>query len=59
MTRTYNFVSLIVNIILSQLLLVLSLPAAAKTQYFVHLIFNLTLQFKLCVSSDLQKLLIN
>ena len=39
------------------LLLTLSTPAAAKTQCFVHLIFNLTLQLINGISSDLQKLL--
>ena len=35
----------------------LSAPAAEKTQYFVHLSFNSTLQLVNGSSSDLQKLL--
>ena len=38
-------------------LLTLSLPAADKTQYFVHLGFSSTLQLINGISSDLQKLL--
>ena len=36
---------------------VLSLPAADKTQYFVHLSFNYTLQWINGISNDFQKLL--
>ena len=42
---------------LSGLAPVLSLPAAAKTLWFVHLSFNLTLELINGISSDLQKLL--
>ena len=57
-TGTYNFVSLIVKIILLEtILLTLSLPAADKTQHFVHLSFNSTLQLISGISSNLQKLL--
>ena len=49
--------SLIVKIILLELTSTLSAPAAAKTQYFVYLSFNCTLQLINCISSDLQKLL--
>ena len=48
-TGTYNFLSLIVKIILSLL------PAADKTQCFVHISFNSTLQLINGISSDLQK----
>ena len=53
-TGTYNFVCLIVEIIL---LALLSLPAADKTQYFVNFSVNSTLQLINCISNDLQKLL--
>ena len=43
--------------ILLGLSFVLSLPAADKTQYFVHLSFNSILQLINGISSDLQKLL--
>ena len=44
-TGTYNFVSLIVKILLSKyLLLTLLAPAEDETQYFVHLSFNSILQ---------------
>ena len=59
-TGAYNFVSLIVKIILLALLLLLisfSLPATVETQYFVHLSFNSTLQLINGISSNLQKLL--
>ena len=56
-TGTYNFVSLIVKVTLLELAFVLSTPAADKTQYFVHLSFNSTLQLINGVSRDLQKLL--
>ena len=56
-TGTYNFVSLIVKIILQELALALSAPAADKTQYFVHLRFNTTLQLINGILRDLQKLL--
>ena len=49
--------SLIVKMILLGLSFVLSLPAADKTQYFVHLSFNSILQLINGISSDLQKLL--
>ena len=50
--------SLIVEIILlGSILLALSAPAQDKTQYFVHLSFDSTLQLINCISSDLQKLL--
>ena len=48
---TYNYVPLIVRIILS------SLPAADKTQWFGHLSFDSTLKLINDISSDLQKLL--
>ena len=56
MAGTYNVVSLIVKIVLSELASALSAPAAAKTQYFIHLSFNSTLQLISGISSDLQKL---
>ena len=56
MARTYSFLFLIVKTIL-ELLFVLSLPPDDKTQYFVHLSFNSTLQLINGISSDLQKLL--
>ena len=59
-TGTYNFVSLILKIILLTLafsLILLLLPAADKRQYFVHLSFNSTLQLINGILSDLQKLL--
>ena len=59
-TGTYNCVSLIVKLMLlalSALAISLSLPSAEKTQYFVHLSFNSTLQLINGISSDLQKLL--
>ena len=52
---TYNFPPLIVKIILLSLPLVLSALAADKTQYFVYLNFNSTLQLVNGISSDLQK----
>ena len=55
MTGTYNFVSLIVKIMLLELALVLSAPAAAKI--FVHLRFISTLHLINGSSSDIQKLL--
>ena len=58
LTETNNFVSLIVKTILLRLAFALSLPAADKTQYFVHLSFNSTLQWINGISSDLLKLLI-
>ena len=48
--------SLIVKIISLWLELVLSLPVAAKTQYFFHLSFNSILQLINGISSGLQKL---
>ena len=59
-TGTYNFVSLIVQIILlalSALAISLSLPVADKAHYFAHQSFNSTLQLINGISSDLQKLL--
>ena len=61
-TGTCNFVLLIVKIILLPLtssltlLLTLSLPDADKTQYFVNLSFNSTLQLINSISSDLPKI---
>ena len=52
---TYNFVSLIVKIIL-ELALPLSAPAADKTQYFVHLSFDSISQLINGILNDLQKL---
>ena len=49
--------SLIVKIILLELAFDLSAPAADKTNYFIHLSFNSTLQLINGISSDLQKLL--
>ena len=54
---TYNFVSVIVKIILSQLSLVLSLTTTAKTQCFVHRSYKSTLHLINEISSDLQKLI--
>ena len=48
--------SLIVNIILLELALILS-AQSNKTQYFVRLSFNPTLQLISCISCDLHKLL--
>ena len=45
------------KIILLELAFSLSAPPADKTQYFVHLSFNSTLQLLHDNSSDLQKLL--
>ena len=58
-TGTYNFVSLIVKIILALIFssTLLSLPAADKTQYFVYLSFNSTLQLINEISSNLEKLI--
>ena len=49
--------SLIVKIILLELALTLSAPAAEKTQYFVNLNFNYILQLITVISCDFQKLL--
>ena len=50
---TYNSVSLIVKIILLEsILLTLSAPAADKTQYFVYLSVNSTLQLINEISGD-------
>ena len=54
---TYNFVSLILKIILLGFPLVLSLTFTPKTQCFVHLSFYSTLQLFNGISSDLQNLL--
>ena len=56
-TGTYNFVSLIAKIIL--LALILSAPAAVKTQYFVHLSFSSTLQLINGISSDCKQQLLH
>ena len=56
-TETYSFVSLIGKTILLGLAFVLLVPAADKTQYFVHLSFNFTLESINGILSDLQKLL--
>ena len=54
---TYNFVSLIVKILLAcSLLLTLSLPFAEKMQYFFYLSFNSISQLLNGILSDLQKL---
>ena len=50
---SYNFLSLIVNIILLSLALTSTLPVA-KTQFFVHLGFNSTLRLINGISSDIQ-----
>ena len=47
MVGTYNFKSFIVKIILLELSLVLSSPAATETQYFVHLSFHSALQLSI------------
>ena len=57
MTGTYNFVSLIVKIVLLELAPASSAPAAAKTQCFFHLSFKSTLQLINGISNDCQKLL--
>ena len=49
---TYNFVFLIVKIKILELAVALSTPAANKTQYFVKLNFNSTLQFINDISRD-------
>ena len=54
---TYNFVSLIVKKILSSLALALSTTAAVKTQFFIYLSFNSTLQLINGIWSDPQKIL--
>ena len=54
-TGNYNFVSLIVKIILLEL--ALSLPPIAKTQCFVHFSFHSTLELINDISFDHQKLL--
>ena len=60
-TGTYNFLSLILKIILLalslSLSLTLSLPFVDKKQYFVYLSFNSTLQLINGILSDLQKIL--
>ena len=56
-TETNIFVLLIVKIVLWGHTSVLSLPAGAKTQHYVHLSFNSTLQLINGISSDRQKLL--
>ena len=52
---TYNFVPLLVKVILLELELGLSASAARKTQSFVSLFFSSTLQLINDISSDLQK----
>ena len=54
---TYNFLSLIVKMILLETTLSFSTLAEAKTQSFVHQSFNSTLQLIAGISNDLQKLL--
>ena len=54
--RKYNFVSLIIKIILLGLESEFSVSFQAKTQYFVHLIFNSTLHLINDISRDLKKL---
>ena len=54
-TGIHYFVSLMVKIILLGLAFTLLAPASDKTQYFVRLSFNSTIQ--LIISSNLQKLL--
>ena len=49
--------SFIVKIILLRLSLVLSLPAAGKTQYLIHVNFHSILQLINGVSNDLEKFL--
>ena len=59
-TGTYNFVSLIVKIMILLALSLsfpLSLPGADKTQNFVHVSFDSALQLVKGISSDFQKLL--
>ena len=56
-TGNYNFVSLIVKIILLELASSLSLPPIAKTQCFVHSSFHSTLELINDISFDHQKLL--
>ena len=56
-TGNYNFVSLIVKIILLELASSLSLPPIAKTQCFVHFSFHSTLELINDISFDHQKLL--
>ena len=56
-TGTYNFVYLIVRIILLELASAFSAPAEAKTQCFVYLSFNSTLPLINGISNDHQKLL--
>ena len=51
---SYNFLSLIVNIILLSLALTLSTLPVAKTQFFIHLSFNSTLRLINRISSDIQ-----
>ena len=58
-TEIYDFVYLIVKIILISFLLLItfSIPAADRTQYFVHLSFKSTLQLLRGILRDIQKLL--
>ena len=49
--------SLIIKIVLSELTLLFSVASKDKTQWFVHLSFNLILQLINGISSDLQGLL--
>ena len=56
-TIIYNFLSLVIKMILLELAFGLSAPAADKTEYFVHLSFSFTLQLINSISSDLQKFL--
>ena len=49
--------SLMIKIMLLQLALILSAPSADKTQWFLHAIFNSTLQLINDITSDLPRLL--
>ena len=55
-TIIYNFLSLVIKMILLELAFGLSAPAADKTEYFVHLSFSFTLQLINSISSDLKKI---
>ena len=57
MTEKYDFVSLIVKIVLLGVVFVLSAPVPDKAQYFGHLRFSSTLKLINGISSELQKLL--
>ena len=55
--QEHDFASFIAKIKLLRLPLLLSVPAAGKTQCIAHLSFNSTLQLISGISRDLQKLL--